>query len=236
MFSHLRKGLRSLFLDIRLSNCLVSFFASAFLAFGLYQVHAVSQVTEGGVLGMMLLLEHWTGLSPSVSGLVMDAACYALGWRLLGRSFLVYSGISSLGFSAAYRVLECFPRLWPGLSNMPLLASVLGAIFVGLGAGLCVRAGGATGGDDALAMSLSRLTRQPIERIYLASDLIVLALSASYIPLKRLGYSLLTVLLSGQLIGLVQRAPLPFLPTAEGSRTKEAFVEERTEEAVRAEK
>ena len=232
MFSHLRKGLRSLFSDIRLSNCLVSFFASAFLAFGLYQVHAVSQVTEGGVLGMMLLLEHWTGLSPSVSGLVMDAACYALGWRLLGRSFLVYSGISSLGFSAAYRVFECFPRLWPGLSNMPLLASVLGAIFVGL----CVRAGGATGGDDALAMSLSRLTRQPIERIYLASDLIVLALSASYIPLKRLGYSLLTVLLSGQLIGLVQRAPLPFLPTAEGSRTKEAFVEERTEEAVHAEK
>ena len=49
----------------------------------------------------------------------------------------------------------------------------------------------------------------------MASDLIVLALSASYIPLKRLGYSLLTVLLSGQLIGLVQRAPLPFLPTAE---------------------
>ena len=89
MFSHLRKGLRSLFLDIRLSNCLVSFFASAFLAFGLYQVHAVSQVTEGGVLGMMLLLERWTGLSPSVSGLVMNAACYALGWRLLGRSFLV---------------------------------------------------------------------------------------------------------------------------------------------------
>lgn len=232
MFSHLRKGLRNLFFDIRLSNCLVSFFASAFLAFGLYQVHAVSQVTEGGVLGMMLLLEHWTGLSPSVSGLVMDAACYALGWRLLGRSFLVYSGISSLGFSAAYRVLECFPRLWPGLSSMPLLASVLGAIFVGLGAGLCVRAGGATGGDDALAMSLSRLTRQPIERIYLASDLLVLALSASYIPLKRLGYSLLTVLLSGQLIGLVQRAPLPFLPTAGKAETDAAAAEAPSAEGL----
>ena len=108
---------------------------------------------------------------------------------------------------------------------MPLLASVLGAIFVGLGAGLCVRAGGATGGDDALAMSLSRLTRQPIERIYLASDLLVLALSASYIPLKRLGYSLLTVLLSGQLIGLVQRAPLPFLPTAGKAETDAAAAE-----------
>ena len=95
MFSHLRKGLRRLFLDIRLSNCLVSFFASAFLAFGLYQVHAVSQVTEGGVLGMMLLLEHWTGLSPSFSGLVMDAAARAELPRLF-RHFLprVFGGVS----------------------------------------------------------------------------------------------------------------------------------------------
>ena len=54
-------------------------------------------------------------------------------------------------------------------------------------------------------MSLSRLLRQPIERIYLISDLVVLAMSASYIPLPRLAYSLLTVILSGQLIGLIQR-------------------------------
>ena len=30
------------------------------------------------------------------------------------------------------------------------------------------------------------------------------------IPLRRIGYSLLTVLISGQLIGLVQRLPLPW--------------------------
>ena len=81
----------------------------------------------------------------------------------------------------------------------------MGAAFVGVGAGLSVRSGGAPSGDDALAMSLSRLLRQPIERIYLISDLVVLAMSASYIPLPRLAYSLLTVILSGQLIGLIQR-------------------------------
>ena len=75
---------------------------------------------------------------------------------------------------------------------------------MGVGVGLAVRAGGAPGGDDALAMSICRLTKWNIQWAYLASDLVVLALSASYIPLPRLGYSLLTVLLSGQLIGLVQ--------------------------------
>ena len=35
--------------------------------------------------------------------------------------------------------------------------------------------------------------------------LIVLGLSLTYIPVRRIGYSLLTVILSGQLIGLMQR-------------------------------
>ena len=58
-------------------------------------------------------------------------------------------------------------------------------------------------------MSLSHVTRQPIERIYLLSDLIVLLLSLTYIPLRRIAWSLLTVTLSGQLIGVIQRLPLP---------------------------
>ena len=78
-----------------------------------------------------------------------------------------------------------------------------------MGVGLSVRAGGAPGGDDALAMTLSALLRVPIERIYLASDLIVLALSASYLPPSNLACSLLTVVLSGQIIGLMQRIKVP---------------------------
>lgn len=182
---------------------------SAILAFGLYNVHAFSGVTEGGVLGLTLLLYHWFGLSPSISGLVLNAACYIGGWRTLGRSFIFYSVIAGGGFSAFYAVFERFDPLWPQLAQMPLVAAIVGALFVGIGVGLSVRAGGAPGGDDALAMTLREVLHQPIERIYLASDLIVLALSATYLPLNRLACSLLTVILSGQLIGLIQRIPSP---------------------------
>ena len=58
-------------------------------------------------------------------------------------------------------------------------------------------------------MSLAALTHWKIQWAYLLSDLVVLALSATYINLERLGCSLLTVLLSGQLIGLVQRVGQP---------------------------
>ena len=129
--------------------------------------------------------------------------------QLPGRSFLAYSALSSLSFSAAYGVFERFDPLWPQLAQMPLAASVLGALFVGLGAGVCVRCGGATGGDDALAMSIHAASGVGVEKIYLISDLLVLALSLSYIPLERIGYSVLTVVISGQVIGLVQKIPLP---------------------------
>ena len=190
--------------------------SSTFLAFGLYHVHSLSGVTEGGVIGLNLLLEHWFGISPSVTNFVANVICYALGWKILGRIFLVYSGIATVSFSVTYRIFEQFEPLWPQLYNMPLVASVVGAIFVGVGAGACVRIGGAISGDDALAMGVSHLTGLKIQWVYLISDLVVLMLSISYIPLKRIGYSLLTVLISGQLIGIIQDFDISKLRSRQG--------------------
>ena len=186
-------------------NCLISFFAAGFLAFGMYNVHSISGITEGGVLGAVLLIHHWLHISPALSSLVLNGLCYLLGWRTFGKSFLLYSGISTLGYSVVYSICEQFPPVYPQIASMPLAASIAGSIFVGVGCGICVRIGGAPSGDDALAMSLSRLTRVPIQWVYLISDLLVLGLSLSYIPMGKIIYSLLTVLLSGQIIGLFQK-------------------------------
>ena len=191
-------------------RCVTALIGSAILAFGLYNVHSMSGVTEGGVLGLTLLLQHWFGISPSISGFIMNFLCYLLGFRLLGKEFIAYSAVAGGGFSLFYAVFERFPPLWPQLAEMPLLAAVVGALFVGVGAGLSVRAGGASGGDDALAMCIAHVTGMGIQWAYLSTDLVVLGLSLTYIPLRRIGYSLLTVLISGQLIGLVQKLPLPW--------------------------
>ena len=192
------------FPKLKISSCIVAFLASALQAFGMYNIHALSRVTEGGIYGLILLLHHWTGLSPAISSFVLNAGCYALGWKTLGREFIGYSLAAACGYSVGYGICEQFPPLWPQIAQMPLLAAVAGALFIGVGAGLCVRVGGATSGDDALAMSLSHVTHISIQWLYLISDLLVLGLSLSYIPLKRIGYSLLTVVLSGQIIGWIQ--------------------------------
>ena len=190
---------------LKLRNCLILLIGSIIQAIGIYNIHSLSNVTEGGVLGLTLLLQHWLQISPAISSLILNLVCYAIGWQTLGREFIGYSLLSIGVYSGAYGILEQFPPLWPEIAQSPLLAALAGALFIGIGAGLCVRAGGATAGDDALAMSFSHIFKWPIQRIYLISDLTVLLLSLSYIPVRRIAYSLLTVVLSGQIIGLIQK-------------------------------
>ena len=198
----------NLFNDIKISSSLIVILSSAVLAFGLYNVHSLSGVTEGGLLGLNLLFDYWFDISPSITNFVVSVFCYLLGWKLLGRVFIIYSAVAAAGFSFFYRIFEQFDPLWPQLYDMPLLAAVLGAIFVGVGTGIVVRIGGALCGDDALAMSISHLTGIRIQWVYLIFDLVVLGLSLSYIPLTRIIYSLITVIISGQIIGFIERADM----------------------------
>lgn len=181
------------------------FVGSAILAFGLYNIHSFSRVTEGGILGITLLLNYWFGISPSVSTVFLNSLCYFVGYKILGKKFILTSVATTFLFSFFYRFFEHLPPIFPDIYNYPLIAAIAGAIFVGVGVGLCVRGGGAPGGDDALAMSLSHYYNVKIETVYIISDLIVLILSLSYIPFSRLIYSLLTVVLSGKIVGAVQR-------------------------------
>ncbi len=199
---------RVLFRDISWKKCVLGFLASVLLAFGLYHIHAQSAVTEGGILGLSLFFDKVLHISPAISTTVLNLLCYLLGFRVLGRTFVVYSAVTTAGFSLSYAIFEQFPPLFPTIGEYPLLASLVGALFVGISCGICVRIGGAPSGDDALAMSLSRLLHIPIQWVYLVTDLSVLALSLIYIPLQRILYSLLTVVLSGQLVGAVQKLSL----------------------------
>mgnify|MGYP002451866552 CR=1 FL=1 len=81
---------------------------SSILAMGMCNIHAHSGVTEGGVLGLTLLLEHLFAISPALSALILNVLCYALGWRTLGRGFLL---TPQLRVCAIPRCMRCWSRL-----------------------------------------------------------------------------------------------------------------------------
>ena len=194
-----------MFRSLTVKSVCLSLLGSSILAFGLYHIHSLSGVTEGGQLGLSLLLNHWFHISPAITTACINAICYWIGWKNLGKPFIAHSAVATVGFSVCYRIVQQFPPLWPELAEMPLAAAMLGALFVGIGCGLCVRVGGAVCGDDGLVMSISQKWNIKIEYVYFFFDFAVLALSLTYIPLRRILYSLITVMLSSKLIGLVQR-------------------------------
>lgn len=194
-----------MFKFVSLKSCLIIFFSSVFMAFGIFNVHSISGVTEGGVLGATLLLYNWFSITPAITTIVLNVICYFVGWKVLGKEFLFYSAIGTVCYSAAYALFEFIGPVFPAIANYPIIASLTGAIFVGVGSGFCIKENCALSGDDSLAMALSHKTKIKIQWIYLISDLTILLLSLTYIPFSKIIYSLLTVVISGQIIGFIEK-------------------------------
>ncbi len=177
-------------------------------SFGIHNIHQRTGITEGGVIGLMLLLEHWLHISPAYITPVLDIACYAAAFKILGGSFIKLSIISTTMVSLFYKLWELFPPMLPDLSERPLIAAILGGCFVGVGVGIIIKQGGSSGGDDALALVISHITHCKLSYAYLFTDVTVLLLSLTYIPLKRIIFSLITVTISSNLIDLIKDPPL----------------------------
>ena len=173
-------------------------------SFGIHNIHQRTNITEGGIIGLMLLIEHWLHVSPAYITPLLDIACYALAFRFLGVAFIKLSIVATLFIAGFYKIWELFPPMLPDLSAYPVIAAISGGVFVGVGVGLIVRQGGSSGGDDALALTFSHALRWKLSRSYLFTDVVVLLMSLSYIPVTRIIFSLITVTVSSQLIDRVR--------------------------------
>ncbi|MGL5345981.1 MAG: YitT family protein [Peptostreptococcaceae bacterium] len=176
---------------------------SSILAFGSYNFNYQNSVTEGGVLGLILLIKNIFDISPSITSLIIDLSLFVLGSRFFGKRFLLYSLLSTVTFSTTYKIWESIGFLVPSLTDNMLIASVLAGIGVGIGVGLVVRGGGAAGGDDVIALLVSRFTKFKINQVYLITDAIVLIMSLVYLDFKQVFFSIIAVTISGKIISML---------------------------------
>lgn len=195
----------------------------AIMAFGVVNVHEPAQITEGGVLGLGLFLKKVVGLNLAYVSPILDGLCYALGFSMLGARFLKKSAVATLGFSGFYWIFNFMGPVLPNLYHLPALAALAGGIFIGCGCGIAVTAGGCAGGDDALAMVISKKLKWPISRAYFFTDAVVLALSLSYIAPSRLIFSFMTTIVSSYLVGQFElKMKAPAWQVSQGGMEKNA--------------
>ena len=173
----------------------------AIMAFGVINVHEPAHITEGGVLGLGLFMKTVWGWNLAYVSPILDGICYLLGFSMLGKPFLKKASLATIFFAIFYYIFDQMGPVLPNLYAYPFWAAIAGGIFIGCGCGIVVTVGGCAGGDDALALVISKKTRWPISRAYLFTDFTVLALSLSYIPFTRLIFSFLTTVVSSFLIG-----------------------------------
>ena len=62
--------MRNIKLHTVINRTALNLIGSMIVAFGLFNVHSVSQVTEGGTLGLTLFFQHWLNISPAISSFI----------------------------------------------------------------------------------------------------------------------------------------------------------------------
>lgn len=186
-----------------LKSVLLVILGSSILSFGSYNFNYQNSITEGGVLGLILLIKNLFDISPSITSLVIDLSLFTLGSKFFGKKFLIFSILSTISFSTTYRIWESIGFLVPSFSHNMLLASILAGIGVGIGVGLVIRGGGASGGDDVIALIGNKFTKLKVNHIYLISDGIVLVLSLVYLDFKQVFFSIIAVTISGKIISML---------------------------------
>lgn len=188
-----------------LKSILLIIIGATILSFGSYNFNYQNNVTEGGVLGLLLLLQHIFNISPSITSVVIDFSLFTIGSKFFGKKFLLYSILSTITFSSTYKIWEKIGFLVPSFTNNMLIASILAGIGVGVGVGLVVRGGGASGGDDVIALLGNKFLKLKVNHVYLATDAIVLLMSLVYLDIKQVFFSIIAVTISGKIISIIYK-------------------------------
>lgn len=175
---------------------------SAILSFGMFNFNYQNDITEGGILGILLLLKNIFDINPSVANIIIDMTLFLVGYKFFGRKFFIYSIMATVGFSVFYGIFQNIGPLVPIFDNK-LIGTIFAGIFVGVGVGIVVRTGAAAGGDDVLALVISKVTSMTIGRVYMIADMVVLLLSLSYLSLYDIFWSLIAVTISGRTIDYI---------------------------------
>lgn len=172
------------------------------LAFGVYNFYYLNDITEGGVLGLLLLLKNLFDIEPSIANLIIDGLLISIGYRFFGKKFVLYTLFASVSFSVLYNMFEAIGPIVPRFDSM-FLATIIAGLSVGIGVGIVVSAGCAAGGDDVLALVISKTTSLNVGKIYIITDVIILLLSLSYLSSFDVFYSLIAVTISGRVIDFI---------------------------------
>lgn len=163
------------YLFIILGLALYSFGFSAFIF--------PEKVVIGGLSGFGTLVffatQRWLGygVPVAVTQYAMNLLLLAMAYRKVGKQFVWRTIFGATVISLFIGVLTpMFPT--PLVEGEPFMNVIIGALFCGLGIGLCFTHNGSSGGTDIIAAMVSKTTNVSVGRTMLYTDFLII--SSSY--------------------------------------------------------
>lgn len=146
-------------------------------AFGLVAFILPFDLVIGGPSGIGRMLNLYFGIPVSLGVGVINLGLFLLGLFALGKRF---ASTIVIGTFALPVFMDVFDRMeWiAGLTDDPLLGTILGGLMVGAGVGLVIRNGGSTGGSDVLPIVLNRKLGLPLAPALYGVELVVMVWQA----------------------------------------------------------
>ncbi len=163
-----------------------------------------NNLAEGGFTGITLLFYFLWKWDPSYTNLLLNIPLFFIGWKLLGRSALLYTIIGTLGVSVFLWVFQRYQIDMP-LRDDLTLAALFAGVAIGIGLGIIFRYGGTTGGVDIIARLAHKYVGWSMGKTMFLFDACVITISLiTYLSYKEAMYTLVAVFIGAKVIDFMQ--------------------------------
>jgi uncharacterized membrane-anchored protein YitT (DUF2179 family) len=169
-------------------------------AFGLDMFLVPNAILDGGVIGLSIIAAELTGISMSIFLIVLNLPFLYIGYKRMGLKFTLNTlyGVVVLSASTAY--LHHFEPVTTDL----FLATVVGAVILGTGVGLVIRAGGALDGTEIVAILVSKNRTISVGQLVMVMNFFIFILAALLVfSWDTAMYSIITYFIAFKMIDVV---------------------------------
>ena len=197
---------------------------SVLMAICIQSVAAPHGFLSGGVMGVGLLVNYWTGtLTPLVWYSMLCVPVYALGWFCVGKRFLLYTAYGTL----CTTLFSFFITFEIPITN-EVYATVVGGVLHGAACGIMLRTLGSSGGTDVVAVLLKERWNVPIGQFNFLFNSLLFLTAASHMALDLIVASMLMMFISAStleyVLGLFNRRKLVMIISDHGEEISEAIL------------
>lgn len=173
--------------------------AATLAAYSLDTFLIPNNILDGGVTGISIIISKVFSIPISLLVILINIPFVYVGYRNLGKNFLIRTIVAMLTFSIALSFFESFHEV----TDEILLATIFGGILLGIGVGLVIRMGACVDGTESVALVISKKTSLSVGQIVMVFNFLIYGCAALIFGIDRALYSILTYFITFKVIDLV---------------------------------